>query len=96
MLIAISHYTKPIEEVEPHRAEHLEFLKSALVATNKLLVAGRQTPPTGAVIIAKNTTREEFANILANDPYCKVGVAEYRIIEISPVLYDEILKDVVS
>ncbi len=88
MLIAISHYTKPVAEVDLHQAVHVEYLKN-LIAANKLLLAGRQTPPVGAVIIANNISRDEFKTILDNDPYCKVGVAEYKIIEFKSALCDE-------
>lgn len=88
MLIAISNYTTSLEEVDSHRVAHIEYIKN-LISINKLLVAGRQTPPTGAVIIANNISLDEFKTILADDPYSKVGVAEYKIIEFNPALYDE-------
>jgi len=88
MLIALSRYTKTLEEVDAHRDAHIRYIKS-FITSNKLLAAGRQTPPTGAVIIAGNITLDEFKNILANDPYCKENVAEYNIVEFNPVLCDE-------
>ncbi len=96
MLIAISNYTKALSEVDVHRAEHIEYIKSSLVATHKLLLAGRQNPATGAVILAKDMTIDEFKKILANDPYCKAGVAEYQIIEFQPGLVAESLRALVT
>ncbi len=89
MLIAISNYTRPLEEVDSHRQDHIAYVKN-LISANKLLAAGRQTPATGAVIIANHTvSHAELLELLAEDPYCKVGVAEYKIIEFNPVLCDE-------
>lgn len=95
MLIAISNYTKSLEEVDSHRIAHIDYIKN-LISTHKLLAAGRQTPPTGAVIIANNISLDEFKYILAEDPYCKEGVAEYKIIEFNPVLCDESFKAFIS
>ena len=89
MLIAISNYTKPLEEVDSHRADHIEYVKKLILAS-KLHAAGRQTPAIGAVIIANHhISRDELLGLLAEDPYCKAGVAEYKIIEFNPVLCDE-------
>ncbi|MEO8402501.1 MAG: YciI family protein [Gammaproteobacteria bacterium] len=95
MLLAISTYLKPLNEVDKFRADHLSYLKS-LFADEKLLLAGRQNPPTGAVIIAKNLSHDAFVQILSNDPYSKAGVAEYKIIDFTPALYDELLSAVVE
>ncbi len=95
MLMALSNYTKSLDEVNIYRDQHINYLKN-LIAENKLLVAGRQTPPTGAVIIAKNISLEEFKTILANDPYTEAGVAGYQIIEFAPAICDEAFKAFVS
>jgi hypothetical protein len=54
---------------------------------------GRQNPPVGGVIIAKTKSREEFQNILDNDPFTKAGVAEYKIIEFTPGFHDPLLSE---
>jgi uncharacterized protein YciI len=96
MLIAISTYTKPLAEVDQYRAQHLDYIKSTLVATDKLLLAGRKNPADGAVILAKDITADEFKKILTDDPYCKAGVAEYQILEFHPALFAETLRDLVT
>lgn len=95
MLIAISQYTKPVEEVDLHREAHIDYIKKHILS-RKILAAGRQTPPTGAVIIANNISLAEFKNLLGEDPYCLVGVAEYKIIEFNPVLCDESFRAVIA
>ena len=91
MLIAISTYTKSLDEVEQHRNDHLVYVKN-LFAQNKLLAAGRQNPLTGAVLIAGNISKDELQMLLDADPYCKENVAKYSIIEFNPVLCNESLK----
>jgi uncharacterized protein YciI len=93
MLIAISKYLKPLVEVDVYRTQHIEYLKSSLLATNKLFLAGRQNPPVGAVIIVNQLSMSEFKTILLQDPYCIAGVAEYEIIEVNPGLFDETLRE---
>lgn len=95
MLMALSNYTKSLDEVNQYRDQHIDYLKH-LISANKLLVAGRQAPPIGAVIIAKNISLEEFKTILAKDPYTQAGVADYQIIEFNPALCDEGFKAFIS
>lgn len=86
MLIAILKYTKPLPEVDVYRPEHHKYI-APLFKMGKLFVAGRQNPPSGGVIIAKTPSREEFKEILDNDPFAKAGVAEYKIIDFTPSFY---------
>ncbi len=95
MLIAISTYTKSLEEVDVHRKPHVDYLQ-AFISAKKLLAAGRQTPPTGAIIIARNLSLDAFKKILDEDPYCLAGVAEYKILEFNPVLCDEAFRTFIS
>jgi uncharacterized protein YciI len=89
MLIAISTYLKPLPEVDVYRDEHKKYLQS-LYSSGKLITSGRQNPPVGGVIIAKIESVEEFKQVLAEDPFCKAGVTEYKIIEFTPTLFDSI------
>ena len=86
MLIAISNYLKPLAELDTFRPAHHEYIKQ-FIDNEKLLVCGRQNPPVGGVIIAKNASRKEFEEILSNDPFAKKKVAEYKIIEFDPSFY---------
>ena len=95
MLIAISRYTKSLSEVDTYRDQHIQYIND-LISQKKLLAAGRQTPPSGAVVIARNISLPEFKTILANDPYTKVEVAEYEIFEFNPVLCDESFRSFIA
>lgn len=90
MLIAISKYQKPLDEVDVYRAKHHEYLKS-FFAVEKLLISGRQNDNSGGVIVAKNISKDEFEKILANDPFVKASVTQYTIYEFTPSFCDELI-----
>ena len=93
MLIAILKYIRPLPEVDAMLSEHRQYLQK-LFDQNKLLVCGRLNPRTGGIIIAKNIPRKEFEKILQNDPFVKVS--EHTIIEFTPRLYDDCLKEMLG
>jgi uncharacterized protein YciI len=93
MFIAVLKYTRPIDEIESLLPKHREYLER-LFRENKLLICGRLNPRTGGIIITKNISREEFEEILKNDPFVKVS--EFQIIEFLPTLYDDCLKKLIG
>ena len=50
-------------------------------AAGTFVVSGRKIPRDGSVILAVGKTREEIEAIAKEDPFCKLGLAEFRIIE---------------
>jgi uncharacterized protein YciI len=90
MLVAISKYLKPIDEVDQHIVPHKAFLQE-LIDQKKLLVCGRQNPPVGGVIISREISKHEFETIMAKDPFVIAGVAQYHITEFAPGLIDPCL-----
>lgn len=91
MLIAISKYTKPLDEVDVYRPEHHVYIKP-LLAEGKLLITGRQNPGVGGVMVAGKISPEEFEKILSDDPFVKNGVAKYQIVDFNPMFYHPSLK----
>ena len=84
MLVVSSRYTRPLEDVDRVREDHLEWIGEQ-VAAGRVLAAGRQTPPAGAVILLKGVAREDVPALVAGDPYVVAGVAEYEVAaEFSP------------
>ena len=51
------------------------------VDAGRVVMAGRQVPPVGGVIILHVATRAEAESFAANDPYALAGYATYRVIE---------------
>lgn len=90
MFIISLSYIKPLEEVECHLAEHVEYLKTQY-ALGHFLASGRKVPRTGGVILAQAGSKEEIETIIALDPFHRSGVAEYEITEFMPTMTSETL-----
>ncbi|CAF0781149.1 unnamed protein product [Didymodactylos carnosus] len=69
------HYVKDAtEKRQPYREEHLK-LASKLAKANKIILAGAtEQPPTGGVLIWRNTSVEEITEFVRKDPYVQNGV----------------------
>ena len=78
MILAVSHYLRPLEEVDQARSDHRDFL-AALDDRGLLVMAGRQNPPVGAVIILRGDDTDEAQALLNDDPYVKRGLAAYSV-----------------
>lgn len=76
MLVVKTTYTAPLEEVDRHREAHLAWL-DAQVAAGRVLAAGRQVPPVGAVMLWATLPLDEVQALFAQDPYVLAGVVEY-------------------
>ncbi|HEV8120384.1 MAG TPA: YciI family protein [Candidatus Polarisedimenticolia bacterium] len=59
---------------------HVAFLNK-YYAAGHFLISGRQIPRTGGIIVAVADSRERIEAIMAEDPFCRLGLAEIRIIE---------------
>jgi uncharacterized protein YciI len=73
-------YNAPLADIDARMRAHVAFLKKYYAAGN-FLVSGRQVPRTGGIIIALADSREQIESIMAEDPFCKHGLADVRIIE---------------
>lgn len=85
MFIVSLTYIKPLEEVDQHLTEHVDYLKEQYRLGN-FLASGRKIPRDGGVILAHSASREEIEAIIALDPFHIHGVADYEIIEFSPTM----------
>ena len=73
-------YNAPLANIDAHMRAHVAFLNKYYAAGN-FLVSGRQVPRTGGIIIALADSREQIESIMAEDPFCKRGLADVRIVE---------------
>jgi uncharacterized protein YciI len=73
-------YTAPLADIDAHMASHVRFLKKYYSAGN-FLVSGRKIPRDGGIILAVGRSREEIEGIVAEDPFHKHGLADFRVIE---------------
>lgn len=73
-------YKVPLEQVDAHMTAHVKFLKKYYAAGN-FLVSGRKIPRDGGIILAVGKSRAEVEAIVRQDPFCRAGLADFRIIE---------------
>jgi uncharacterized protein YciI len=73
-------YKADLSEIDAHMKAHVAFLKKHYAAGH-FLVSGRKIPRDGGIIVAVGNSREEIEAIAAEDPFCRQGLADARIIE---------------
>lgn len=79
MFLVLLEYVRPIEEVDALRPRHLEFLAKGF-DEGRYVLAGRQVPPDGGVVIARGNDEAAVAELTERDPYVAGGVARYRLV----------------
>lgn len=88
-------YLVPIHEVEKYTQAHREFL-DYYYKQGLLLVSGPMKPRTGGIIIALTKDRSLLDNILQQDPYYLAEIADYQLIEFSPIRHREELQELIQ
>ncbi|HET7538857.1 MAG TPA: YciI family protein [Polyangiaceae bacterium] len=73
-------YKADLCEIDAHMKAHVAFLKK-YYAAGKFLVSGRKIPRDGGIILAVGKDKHEIETIVREDPFCKLGLADFRIIE---------------
>jgi uncharacterized protein YciI len=73
-------YKVPLEQIDAHMRSHMAFLRKQYAA-GRFLVSGRKIPRDGGVILAVGKSRAEIETLMQDDPFCKKGLADCRIIE---------------
>jgi len=73
-------YKADLPKIDAHMRSHMAFLKKHYAA-GRFLVSGRKIPRDGGIILALGKSRDEIEAIMRDDPFCKHGLAEARVIE---------------
>jgi uncharacterized protein YciI len=73
-------YKADLAQIDAHMRAHVAFLKK-YYANGHFIVSGRKIPRDGGIIVAVGKTREEIETIIRQDPFCKEGLADFRVIE---------------
>ncbi len=73
-------YKADLSEIDAHMKAHMAFLKKHYAA-GTFLVSGRKIPRDGGIILALGKDKPEIEAVMAQDPFCKHGLAEFRVIE---------------
>lgn len=74
-------YTAPLDAVDAHMKAHVAWLERAIDA-GVLLIAGRQVPRVGGVLVFRGR-RAEVEALAATDPFVSEGVATAHVVEIA-------------
>ena len=85
-------YTASLEVIDSIVSEHRAYLAKGYEA-GFLLASGPRNPKTGGIIIGRFANLQEARDFTKNDPYYLKNAASYEIIEFSPVLFNERIKD---
>ena len=70
-------YKADLTEIDARMRAHMAFLKKHY-AEGRFLISGRKIPRDGGIILALGKSRDA---IMREDPYCKHGLAEARVVE---------------
>jgi uncharacterized protein YciI len=73
-------YKADLTQIDAHMKAHMAFLRK-YYASGHFVMSGRKLPRDGGIIMAVGASREEIEAIAAEDPFCKRGLADSRVIE---------------
>jgi uncharacterized protein YciI len=73
-------YKAGLAEIDAKMRAHMAFLKKQY-AEGRFLVSGRKVPRDGGIILALGASRAEIEAVMQEDPFCKHGLADFRVIE---------------
>jgi len=73
-------YKAELSEIDAHMKAHMTYLKK-YYAAGHFLVSGRKIPRDGGIILAVCKDKQQLEAIVKEDPFCKHGLADFRIIE---------------
>lgn len=73
-------YKVDLERIDAAMGAHMAFLRKHY-ASGTFLISGRKVPRDGGILLAVAASRDEIEQIVKQDPFCKDGLADYRIIE---------------
>lgn len=73
-------YKANLAAIDAQMRPHMAFLRKHYAA-GTFVVSGRKIPRDGGIIIAAGKSRAEIEAIVREDPFVKLGLAEFRIVE---------------
>jgi uncharacterized protein YciI len=84
MFIITLTYKQPIEVVDQFLLAHRSYLETGY-QNNCFLASGPKNPRTGGIIISQLKDRAQLEALLKNDPFMQNDIADYDIVEFTPV-----------
>ncbi|HTE32109.1 MAG TPA: YciI family protein [Chryseolinea sp.] len=95
MFIVDLHYIVPLEQLDVHMTAHVKFLRK-YYKENIFIASGRKVPRTGGIILAVAKSREDLDTILSEDPFFKLKLAEFKIVEFQTSQYHSDMKGLLN
>ena len=80
MFIIDLNYVAPLEELDKHMFDHVQYLKKYYEG-NLFLASGRKVPRTGGIILCIAKSEKEVNKIISEDPFYKLKLAEFKVTE---------------
>ncbi|RAI98722.1 uncharacterized protein YciI [Chitinophaga skermanii] len=95
MYLILLQYIRPVAAIDHYMAGHQAFLEK-YYQEGTFILSGRRKPRTGGLILCKAKSRREVEQILAEDPFDKLQLVLYEIIEFEPTVYASELEQYMS
>lgn len=73
-------YVVPLEQLDTYMPQHMAFLRECYKA-NLFLASGRKVPRTGGIILAEGQSKSAIEELIREDPFVKMKLAEAKVIE---------------
>jgi len=85
LYLILLRYRASLDDVDRHIDAHRRFLHEQYAA-GRFLLSGAQEPRVGGVVLARGGSLEDITQLLEQDPFRQVGIADYEIIAWTPTL----------
>jgi uncharacterized protein YciI len=95
MFIINLNYIAPLEKLDEHMVEHVKFLQK-YYKKNIFIASGRKVPRTGGIILALAKSKEEVEQIMNEDPFYNLRLADFTITEFLTSQYHQELKNLLK
>ena len=73
-------YLVPLDQLDACMPQHMAFLRECYKA-NLFIASGRKVPRTGGIILAVGQSKEAMEELVKEDPFVKMKLAEAKVIE---------------
>jgi uncharacterized protein YciI len=91
MFIINLNYIVPLDQLDAHMKEHVQFLQK-YYNQNVFVASGRKVPRTGGIILALASSKQEMEKIISEDPFYIHKLADFSITEFLTSQYHPDLK----
>ncbi len=94
MFLIMLQYIRPLAAIDHYLDAHKIFLDK-YAQSGHFILSGKRKPRTGGIILCKASSRREVEAILAEDPFDKLQLALYEVIEIEPTFCAQELENLI-